>query len=214
MKKIFSLTLLGTAFFASAQINLSAKANLLFNTGSPSWENIKGSAVKAYNDSGKNSVGFNVGLSAKIDFPTSFFVMPEIYYTTFKSELNVPDTVTGETIANLEAKSNRIDVPVLVGYNILGNNLGVFAGPVASYNLSTDNTYADFHENATKQFTVGYQFGAQAQFQKIIINARYEGAFSSDERKFINDAAPADTKEYIRYDNRPGLFMVGLGYDF
>jgi hypothetical protein len=129
--------------------------------------------------------------------------MPEIYYTTFKNEFQVPETST-----TIEAKSNRVDVPVLLGYRLLGDNLGVFIGPVASYNLSSDNQYKDFKENALKDFTLGYQFGAQVQIQKLILNAKYEGAFTEDQREFINST----NNEVIRYDSRPSLFMVGIGY--
>ncbi len=205
MNKFFSIVLIGASVLTSAQIKFAGKANLLFKTDSPSWQNIKGSAVDAYNEAGKNNVGFNVGLSAKVNLPAAFFLMPEIYYTTFKTEFNIPSSNT-----TLEAKSNRVDVPVLVGYKLLGDNLGVFIGPVASYNLSTDNQFADFKENATKDFTVGYQFGAQVQLQKLIVSAKYEGAFTEDQRDFIN----TNTNETIRYDSRPSLFMVGLGYEF
>ena len=205
MKKVLSIILVGGSLLATAQIKFAGKANLLFKTDKPTWENIKGSAVTAYNESGKNNVGFNVGLSAKINLPASLFLMPEIYYTTFKTELSVP--ALGTTI---EAKSNRVDVPILLGYKLLGDNLGVFVGPVASYNLSTDNQFNDFKENAKNEFTVGYQFGAQVQLQKLLINARYEGAFTEDQRNFINTT----TNETIRYDSRPGLFIVGLGYEF
>jgi hypothetical protein len=101
-------------------------------------------------------------------------------------------------------------MPVLLGYNLLGDMLGVFVGPVASYNLSKDNTYNDFKENVKSDFTVGYQFGAQLEIKKLIINARYEGAFSKDERNFINKVSGSE----IRYDNRPNLFLVGVGYKF
>lgn len=205
MTKIFSIVLLAASFSSFAQVKLSAKTNLLFKTDKPTWENIKGSAVSAYNESGKNNVGFNVGLSAKVNLPASLFLMPEIYYTTFKTDFEVPNTNT-----NIEVKSNRVDLPVLVGYNVLGDNLGLFIGPVASYNLSKDNQFNDFKENATKEFTLGYQFGAQVQIQKLIINGRYEGAFTKDQRDFINN----NTNETIRYDSRPSLFMVGLGYQF
>ncbi len=205
MNKFFSIVLIGASVLTSAQIKFAGKANLLFKTDSPSWQNIKGSAVDAYNEAGKNNVGFNVGLSAKVNLPAAFFLMPEIYYTTFKTEFNIPSSNT-----TLEAKSNRVDVPVLVGYKLLGDNLDVFIGPVASYNLSTDNQFADFKENATKDFTVGYQFGAQVQLQKLIVSAKYEGAFTEDQRDFINTS----TNETIRYDSRPSLFMVGLGYEF
>lgn len=208
MKKLVSAALIGLSVTFSAQVSLAAKANLLFPTGKPTWKNISNSATDAYNSNGKNNTGFNVGLSAKIDLPTSLFIMPELYYTTFKNELT--DPVTNTTI---EAKSNRVDLPVLVGLNVLGDQLGVFVGPVASYNLSTDNQYNDFKENAESNFTVGYQFGAQVKVSKLLINARYEGAFNKDQREFINNNVAGENYT-VRYDNRPSLFMVGLGYAF
>jgi len=203
MKKILSIALIGFSLCASAQISLAGKANLIFPTGSPSWKNIKGTVNDAIDGEGKNNVGFNVGLSLKVGLPTSFYVMPELYYTNFKNEFTTENTT-------FDIKSSRIDLPVLLGYNILGSTLGVFVGPVASYNLSKEDTFNDFKENARDNFTVGYQFGAQLEIQKLIINVRYEGAFSKDERNFINKVSGDE----IRYDNRPNLFMVGVGYKF
>lgn len=202
--KILSIALLGATVFASAQVKLSGRANLLFKTDKPTWENISNTATGAYNESGKNNAGFNFGLSAKVNLPLSLFLMPEIYYTTLKSEFTEPISNT-----TLEVKSNRVDVPVLLGYNVLGDTFGVFAGPVASYNLSTDNQFNDFKENAKNEFTVGYQFGAQVQLQKFIINGRYEGAFTDDQRDFINSS-----DQVIRYDSRPSMLILGLGYQF
>jgi hypothetical protein len=71
------------------------------------------------------------------------------------------------------------------------------------FQLNKDNTY-DF-KKAKNDFTVGYQFGAQLEIKKLIVNAKYEGAFSKDERNFINKVSGSE----IRYDNRPNLFMVG-----
>lgn len=208
MIKILSSLLLCSSIAASAQISVAAKANLLFPTGKPSWKNLTDSGAKAYEETGKNNVGYNVGLSFKIGLPKSLFVMPEVYYTSFKNEYNEP--VYNE---NLEARSNRIDVPVLVGYNLLGENLGVFAGPVGSYMLVKDETFDDFKAEAPKSFTVGFQFGAQAQIRKLLVNARYEGAFTKDQRKFVNQYI-ADASYDVRYDNRPSLLILGLGYKF
>ncbi|MDH6251412.1 opacity protein-like surface antigen [Chryseobacterium sp. H1D6B] len=205
MKQVFSIALIGFSMLASAQISLAAKANLLFPTGSPSWKNITNTASAAIDNTGKNNVGFNAGLSLKVSLPMSFYVMPEVYYTTFKNEFTDPVSNT-----SFDVKSNRIDVPLLLGHNVLGNMLSVFVGPVATYNLSKEDTFNDFKENARDNFTVGYQFGAQVEIKKLIINAKYEGAFSKDERNFINKVSG----EEIRYDNRPNLFMVGLGYKF
>ncbi|ASW75528.1 hypothetical protein IQ37_16295 [Chryseobacterium piperi] len=205
MKQIFSVALLGLSMFASAQISLAGKANLIFPTGSPSWRNISNTASATIENKGKNNVGFNIGLSVKASLPMAFFLMPELYYTTFKNEFTDPVSNT-----TFNVRSNRIDLPVLVGHKVLGDMLGVFIGPVASYNLSKEDTFNDFKENARDNFTVGYQFGAQLEIKKLLINARYEGAFSKDQRNFVNRVSG----EEIRYDNRPNLFMVGLGYKF
>ena len=63
-----------------------------------------------------------------------------------------------------------------------------------------------------KEFTVGYQIGVQSEIKKVILSARYEGAFSKDQRKFINDVA--GSSQEINYDNRSSLFLLGLGYKF
>lgn len=204
MKQIFSSLLLVAAISLSAQVKLAAKANLLFKVDKPTWENI--TAAQTYGDNGKNNVGFNMGLSAKIDFPvTSFFLMPEIYYTTYKSEFDIPGQNT-----TLEIKSNRIDIPVLVGYNVLGDLLGVFAGPVASYNLDKNDQFKDFTEDTKNKFLIGYQFGAQVVLKQLMFNARYEGTFSQDQRDFIDKV----TQTTVRYDSKPGMFILGLGYQF
>lgn len=203
MKKILSIALIGLSMFASAQISLAAKANLIFPTSSPSWKNFKGTVNEAIEGTGKNNVGFNAGLSLKVGLPGSFYVMPELYYTHFKNEFTTENTT-------FDVKSNRLDMPILLGHKVLGDMLGVFVGPVASYNLSKENTYNDFKENVKNNFTVGYQFGAQLEIKKLLINARYEGSFSKDERNFINRVSGSE----IRYDNRPNLFLVGVGYKF
>jgi hypothetical protein len=203
IKKIISTALVSASLMSFAQVNLGVKANLLYRSDSPSWTTIKNGTTTVFNEKGKNSVGYNFGLSAKIDTPLGIFLQPEIYYTTFKNKNTIDNTT-------IEVKSNRVDVPVLVGYNILGKMLGIYAGPVASYNLSTDNQWNDFKENATKDFTVGYQFGAQATISKLVFSARYEGAFSKDQREFIDN----NTNTTVRYDGRPNLLMFGIGYNF
>ncbi len=207
MKKILSIALVGLSTLTFAQISVSGKANLLFPSQEGTWKNFTETVGNAYTEKGKNNVGYNFGLSIKIDTPTSLFIMPELYYTTFKNEFT--DSVTNTTI---EAKSNRVDLPVLLGWNVLGKSLGVFAGPVASYNLSTENQYNDFKENAKNNFTVGYQLGAQAKLKNLILNARYEGAFTEDQREYVKNSAAGSYT--VRYDNRPSLFILGVGYEF
>lgn len=202
MKKLISTIAIFLGIMAYSQVTVGLRANALFNTSSASWSNFTGTL-----NGEKENTGFNAGLAFKIGSPIGgWFVMPEIYYTSIKNEATA--NVDGQNV-DIEAKSNRIDVPVLVGHNFLLGKLAAFAGPVASYNLSTNNTFRDFKENATKEFTVGYQFGAQATLSKFVINARYEGAFSKDTRVFKSVAG-----QEIRYDNRPSMFILGIGYNF
>lgn len=206
MKKLIFTALLGFAGLATAQVSFAAKAHLLVPTSKATWTNFVNSATATYTSKGENSAGFNVGFSAKVDLPvTSLFLMPEIYYTHFKNEYTEKTTNT-----SLKVKSNRVDVPVLVGYNILTENFSAFAGPVASYSFGGNETFDSFKENSTKNFTVGYQIGAQATLSKLILSARYEGAFTKNQRKFIN--AVSNTE--VTYDNRPSFFLLGLGYKF
>ena len=208
IKKIISTVLVSASLMSFAQVNFGVKANLLYRSDSPSWTIIKNGTPTVFNEKGENSAGYNFGVSAKIDTPLGIFVQPELYYTTFKNKFTDPLTNT-----TIEAKNNRVDLPVLVGYNVLGKMLGIYAGPVASYNLSTDNQWNDFKENATKNFTVGYQFGAQATISKLVLTARYEGAFSKDQREFINNNL-VDIQYSVKYDSRPSLLIFGVGYNF
>ncbi|MCX8534526.1 outer membrane beta-barrel protein [Chryseobacterium luquanense] len=212
MKKIISAALIGFSVFASAQISLAAKANVAIPTSSASWKNFKTAASNTVEQNGKNITGFNVGLSLKIDLPTALYLMPEIYYTNFSNEVTVQNDVNAAQ-TTIKAKNSRVDIPVLVGVNVLGNLLSAYAGPVGSFNLAKSDNFDNFVQKVdAKEFTVGYQLGVQSEIKKIILSARYEGAFSKDQRKFINTVA--GSSQEIDYDNRSSLFLLGLGYKF
>lgn len=212
MKKLISAALIGFSVFASAQISLAAKANAVIPTSSASWKNFTTATTNVYEQKGKNITGFNVGLSLKVNLPLALFVMPEIYYTNFSNEVTVQNDVNNAQ-TTIKAKNSRVDVPVLVGVNVLGDFLSAYAGPVGSFNLAKDEDFGNFVQQVNaKEFTVGYQLGVQSQISSLIISARYEGAFSKDQRKFINNVAGSDQE--INYDNRSSMFLLGLGYKF
>lgn len=212
MKKLISAVLIGFSVFASAQISLAAKANVAIPTSSASWKNFKTAASNTVEQKGKNITGFNVGLSLKIDLPTALYLMPEIYYTNFSNEVTVQNDINSAQ-TTIKAKNSRVDIPVLVGVNVLGNLLSAYAGPVGSFNLAKSDDFDNFVQKVdAKEFTVGYQLGVQSEIKKIILSARYEGAFSKDQRKFINNVAGSNQE--IDYDNRSSLFLLGVGYKF
>lgn len=208
MKKMFLAAFFGMSAMSVAQVSFAGKANLLVQTGSPTWEGIGHSVEGTYKEKGKNSIGYNVGLSAKVNLPGIFFLMPEFYYTEFHSKHT--DAPSGEV---LKAKSGRLDVPVLAGIDVFDEYFSVFAGPVVSYNLAKEASISKyFTEESKKNLGVGYQFGVQVQMSKLILNARYEGAFTKDQRKYWENVA--DDTRLIKFDNRPALFSVGVGYKF
>ena len=212
MKKIISIALLSISMVASAQISLAAKANVLIPTSSASWKNLKTAATNAVNQKGKNITGFNAGLSLKVNLPMAFYVMPEIYYTNFSNEVVVANDANAEQ-TTIKAKNSRVDIPVLVGKNLVGSLLSAYVGPVASFNMGKGEDFGNFVQKVdAKEFSVGYQIGLQSEISKVIISAKYEGAFSKDQRKFVN--AIAGSSQEITYDNRSSLFMLGLGYKF
>ncbi len=205
MKKILSLALLALSLSISAQISVAAKFNVLFPTGNASWKSVSNSVTEAWEAKGKNNVGFNIGLSFKMDFTSSWFLMPEVYYTSIKSEY------TSYNI-NFAAKSHTLDIPVLLGHNFIGDKIGVYAGPMFSYHLSKDNTYNEFVEQfKSDEYSLGYQVGAHVMIKKFIISARYQGAFKDNERVFTDVAH----NQVVTYNNNNTAYVfAGLGYKF
>lgn len=212
MRKIISGALLCGSLLASAQVSLAGKANVIIPTSSASWKNLKTAATTAIEEKGKNITGYNVGLSLKVNLPASLYLMPEVYYTNYSNEVTLVNDATAE-VTTFKAKSNRFDIPILIGRNLLGNYLSVYAGPVGSFNINSDENFSSFVQKLNvKSFSVGYQIGFQSEISKLILSAKYEGAFSKDQRTFINTVA--GSSQEINYDNRPSFFLLGLGYKF
>jgi hypothetical protein len=207
MKKVFLIVSIFALNNFSAQTQLSVKAHLIVPSSSSNWSDINKAMLNTYSESGKNSMGYNIGLSAKAKLPgNSFFLMPEVYYTEFKNEFVEPTYNT-----KLAANTKRIDVPIVLGTNIFENYFSVFAGPVAQFNLKSNDTFNDIIiKKNNAQFNLGYQIGAEISVEKIIISGRYEGSFSKDERQFINNSTGTE----INYTNSQNVLYLGLGYIF
>ncbi|MDX8571872.1 outer membrane beta-barrel protein [Elizabethkingia sp. HX QKY] len=208
MRKIFIPLMICFGMAAQAQVSIGVRVNALFNTSSSNWSAIGTTAKNAFTNP-KDVAGFNIGLSTRFKLPaTPIFLMPEIYYTNFKSKVTYVD-YDNRDIFEISAKSQRIDIPILAGIDIIGP-VSIFAGPVLSTNLSNNKESGNFEVDGSGKLSVGYQFGANVKISKIIVNARYEGSFSRDERKFINKTSG----KAINYDNRPSMLLLGLGYQF
>ena len=152
---------------------------------------------------GDNKVGFHVGVYSQFKF-LGIFVQPEILYTRLNTEY-------GEGGATSDYNFSKIDIPLLVGIDIVGP-LSLKAGPSFQFALNNeldlDNFQTDDPENS---FTLGYQIGAGVQLGRLGIDLRYEGAFSENDTSITSDLTDiADTQFNI--DSRPSQWILSLSY--
>ena len=103
--------------------------------------------------------------------------------------------------ANGKLETNRIDVPVLLGYNLLGI-LNINAGPrfCIMDHASGSSQGVKWQINSP---TVGYAVGVETTIWKISISARYNGAFKRTE-----------VLGFTAGKNQPTNIQLGVGYYF
>ena len=143
----------------------------------------------------KSKLGFHVGAFGKIDFGT-LYLRPELVYTRLNSKYG-----------NNDYKMNKIDMPLLVGLNIIGP-VHVFAGPSLQYILDTELENVNLSD-VKNDFTVGFNIGAGVNLsEQFGVDLRYERGFSENEAEIINQEGNS------RLDNRPSQLVLGLSYKF
>mgnify|MGYP000226589484 CR=1 FL=1 len=143
-------------------------------------------------DKGDAKIGYHVGAYYEINF-SKLYLRPEIVYTKTKSEYN----------SNAYDMS-KIDVPVLVGIDVIGP-LSIFAGPAFQYTLDNDfenNTISDVKND----ITVGFNFGAAVKIGNIGLDVRYERGFSENEASILGE----NNIEIGTLDSRPSQIIFSL----
>lgn len=195
MKKralVFSVLFLTTLFIGNAQSDYGIKAGLNYNSNGKLWDN----AGEIIDNKGDGKSGFNVGFYGKLDLGP-FYLRPEVVYTRTTSEY--PNN-------SGDFKMSRIDIPVLVGMNLLGP-LDIFAGP--AFQFITDKELSNLSiNNIEDDFTVGLQIGLGLELGRLGLDVRYERGIKSNEANFFG----VDPTDYYRLDTRPQQLMFGLSY--
>ncbi len=148
------------------------------------------------NSDSSSKLGFHIGAFGKVDFGT-FYFRPELIYTRLNSKYSGDDF-----------KMNKLDMPLLVGLNIL-EPVHIFAGPALQYILDTELENVEL-QDVKNDFTVGFQIGAGVNLsEELGLDLRYERGFSENEAEFIGN----DQVER-RIDTRPSQIILGLSYKF
>jgi len=179
----------GSGFGIKAGLNYNQNGDLSFSQVQTAGEDlITGSDGK---------VGFHVGVFGKLDF-SKIFIKPELVYTKTKSSYDVVSSSTDYDIS-------RIDLPVLVGYKLVGP-LHIFIGPAFQYTI--DNTLKDVElEDLKNDFTVGLNVGVAVNLGNIGLDIRYERGFSENEANIISDNVTDITG---KVDSRPSQIIFAL----
>lgn len=144
--------------------------------------------------------GFNIGVSAKVDLGSNFFVNPELYYA--------------------HVGTSELDLPILFGYEIVPERFALVVGPNLMYTFSKNSEkdiqqafvkgMAEDYQGLSSMFKFGFQAGVQAYFGNFLLSAKYEGALSDQVVNMVNSATGQKFEEKVKTN----YFSVGLGYNF
>lgn len=141
---------------------------------------------------GEAKAGYHFGIFGKIAV-SSVFIQPELVYTKLTTDYGAFDY-------NL----NKIDLPVLLGVDILGP-LNIKAGPSFQYITNNEIENGIFKiSDVDKDLTVGYQLGAGLNLGSLGIDVRYEGAFTE------NTAFNEEASNNFSIDSRPSQWILSL----
>lgn len=199
MKKIFFL---GIVFLAcsnfmlaqSGETGFGIKAGISHNTNGDLKDLASGDTYDA-----DAAVGYHIGFFGTIDLPI-IYLRPELVYTKTTSEYDGADF-----------DMHRLDVPVLVGIELIGP-LHVFAGPNLQYifNTELENQSITDPEN---DLSIGLHVGLGVQLGKLGIDARYARGFSDNEIGIINDNVN-NSAELQTLDTKAEELIISLSYQF
>lgn len=190
-KAILMICLLaGVTTYAQTGSGIGVKGGLNFGATGDLTESIGN-----LNSDSSSKLGFHIGAFGKMDFGT-LYLRPELIYTRLNSKYGDDDF-----------KMNKLDMPLLVGLNIL-EPVHIFAGPALQYILDTELENVELAD-VKNDFTVGFNIGVGVNFsERLGLDFRYERGFSENEAEIIGQA------DSPRIDTRPSQLVLGLSYKF
>tara|TARA_R110001583_G_scaffold135989_3_gene287844 strand:- start:21606 stop:22226 length:621 start_codon:yes stop_codon:yes gene_type:complete len=191
-----STLVLFSILFVNAQSSYGLKAGISYNSNGDLKE-FTSEVTNAYKDGGKGKSGFNIGFYGILDLG-EIYIRPELVYTKTTSEYVLNS-------GSLEDyKISKIDVPVLVGFKLLGP-IDIMVGPAFQYYLNNDLKGVEISD-VENDFSLGMNIGAAINLGRIGFDVRYERGFSKNEAEWTNAG-----KDF-RLDSRPEQIIFSLSY--
>ena len=190
MKKYFlSLAILiAVSISAKAQFSLGIKGGVNF------------SQINTDNLHESTLVGYQAGLFARIG--GGLYLQPELYLGSSGGKFNSSND--GADYSS-QVRFTTLNAPLLIGKSFGSKDLNfrIMAGPVYSYNLSTNENFSQNFNAAYNDFgkynnsTLGYQAGAGVDIGAATVDLRYEGGL---------------TKLNENYGQRQNLWALSVGF--
>lgn len=195
MKKYLIMAVMAMAFstsWAQSGSGWGIKGGLNFASNGD-FINDAGDAIK----NPSRNTGFHIGVFGK--YGRNLYLRPELLYTKTKSDYD------GDKF-----DVNKLDLPVLVGIEILGP-LFIQAGPAFQYimNSKFDGAKA---EDIDKRFSVGLNIGGGVNLGNIGLELRYERGFTENEIGFISDNVLDNADQFV--DARPDQIILSASLKF
>jgi hypothetical protein len=134
------------------------------------------------------------------------YLQPELLFMKRDGKLTDNSTPEGTPESQVGLKINTIDLPILLGINVMdlkAANVRVMAGPVASFvinkSITGENWDEAIDEDDFKNMNWGLQFGAGVDVLFLTLDIRYEIG--------LNDVSKLEN-----FSLKNNMFTVGLGW--
>ncbi len=201
MKRLASLiTFTFLALSAHAQLDLGLRAGAGLSRANFSELSNAVTAIESIDDAG-HELSYHAGAYLKIGLPFVFIQTEAIFH-----QLNQTASINdGGDIRDIELDMSRIDIPILVGTKL--GPLRAMVGPVYSAHLSDLSSKIG---QDIESGTWGYQLGVGIEISRIMLDLRYEGAFSPWASQLIVDNVNGTT---INTDLRSSQIILCLGIE-
>ncbi len=194
-----------------SQVNFGLKAGVNIPSTEIDFQNINIENIKK-----SPSLGYLGGVFLDINF-TKIGLLTEILYTDSKGNIEFDLNNNNFTTEHIIKK---LDVPVLVKYNLLSKFLSINAGPMLKFNLNEEfinlPTF-DINTVFNNQISLGYQLGVRAKIVNFAIEIRYESSFGNKTSeilvKEINNATNLNIGDKLFKIKHPNLLSFAVAFD-